>query len=287
MLESMVNPKRTEKGPFKMFFVGMLYASLSILFVKFFFSHDPSLYQSAGILVVSFSVFFSLPFMYFLIRKEEKIDECIEGLASVWEFHKSALYAFMWLFLGFIVAFSFWNITLEDSNLFNAQIETYCAINSPGDVEGCILKNSPERQSQITGDFVSKGARFLSIISNNIYVMIFTLLFSLVFGAGAMFILAWNASVIAAAIGIFTGYSVEEVPLGILRYMIHGVPEIAAYFVTAIAGGVLGIGAIRNGIMNRTFLRLLENVMVLLFIGIIFLVLGAAVEVYLTPLLFS
>ncbi len=287
MLESIVNPKRTAKGPVKMFFVGLFYASLSILFVKFLFSQQPSFYQSAGILVVSFSVFFSMPFMYFLIKKEEKIDERIEGFVSVWKFHRNAIYAFMWLFLGFLVAFSFWYIVLQDANLLNAQVETYCSINSPGNINDCILDNSPKQQSVITGNSVSKELRFLSIISNNIYVMIFTLLFSLVFGAGAIFILAWNASVIAAAIGIFTEYSLSEVPFGIARYMIHGIPEIAAYFITALAGGILGIGVIKNGIMNRTFLRLFENVVILLFMGILFLVLGAAIEVYLTPVLFN
>jgi len=48
------------------------------------------------------------------------------------------------------------------------------------------------------------------------------LLFSLVFGAGAIFILAWNASVIAGAIGIFTKQSLLEIPIGLARYMIHG-----------------------------------------------------------------
>ena len=287
MLESIVNPERTEKGPFKMFFVGAVYASLSILFVKFLFSQVPVFYQSAGLLVVSFSVFFIFPFMYFLIVREEKIDEQIEGFASVWEFHKDAIYAFMWLFLGFLVAFSFWHITLNDANLFNAQIETYCTINSPGDIENCVLKNSPGEQGGITGNSISKGERFISIISNNVYVMIFTLLFSMFFGAGAMFILAWNASVIAAAIGIFTKYSLGDIPFGVARYMIHGIPEIAAYFITALAGGILGIGVIRNGIMNKTFLRLFENIIMLLFIGILLLAVAAAIEVYLTPVLFS
>ena len=52
--------------------------------------------------------------------------------------------------------------------------------------------------------------------------MIFTLIFSLIFGAGALFILVWNASVIGAAVGIFTRYNVSEIPLGIARYAIHG-----------------------------------------------------------------
>jgi uncharacterized membrane protein SpoIIM required for sporulation len=57
--------------------------------------------------------------------------------------------------------------------------------------------------------------------------------FSLIFGAGAIFVLAWNASVIAAAVGIFSK-NIGNLPLGIARYMIHGIPEITAYFVAAV-----------------------------------------------------
>ena len=128
--------------------------------------------------------------------------------------------------------------------------------------------------------------RFLSIIENNVYVMIFTLIFSLIFGAGAIFVLAWNASVISAAIGIFTSYNIKEIPFGLLRYMIHGFPEIAAYFITALAGGIFGIGVIKNGIRNEKFLRIVENVVILLFISILILIIAAVIEVYFTPLLF-
>ena len=117
--------------------------------------------------------------------------------------------------------------------------------------------------------------------------MIFTLLFSLIFGAGAIFILAWNASVIAAAIGIFTKYQITEIPLGLLRYMIHGVPEIAAYFITALAGGIFGIGFFKNKIKSRKFLRVIENTIILLFVSILILIIAALIEVYLTPLLFK
>ena len=116
--------------------------------------------------------------------------------------------------------------------------------------------------------------------------MIFTIIFSLLFGAGAIFVLIWNASVIAAAIGIFTQYTVSELPMGIARYMIHGFPEIAAYFIAALAGGIFGIGVIRNGIRSKKFIHVLENVVILLFIAIVVLVIAAAIEVYFTPLFF-
>jgi uncharacterized membrane protein SpoIIM required for sporulation len=285
MLESIVNPKRTEKGPIKMLLVGILYASLSLFIVKFLFSSDTILYEFAGVLVVTFTVMFSLPFMYYLIKTEEEEDEQIEGLMGILNMHRDALFAFIWLFLGFLIAFSFWYIILEDATLFNAQIGTYCSINSPGNVDACISSYSSFESGAFTG-FATKEGRLFSIISNNIYVMIFSLLFSLLFGAGAIFILAWNASVIAAAISIFASYNLNQIPLGIARYMIHGFPEIAAYFIAALAGGIFGVGVLRNGVRSKVFIRLAENTAIMLFISIVILILAAVIEVYITPLLF-
>ena len=285
MLESMVNPRRVEKGPWKMFFVGIIYASLSLLLVNWFFSGDVVLSQYSGMIVVTFAVMFSLPFMYYIIKKEEAEDEEAVGFLSVWKIHKDAIFALMWLFMGFIIAFSFWHIVLGDSNLFNAQIETYCRINSPGNILGCVERYNFATTTSTTSA-VTKELRFLSIIENNVYVMIFTLLLSLIFGAGAIFVLTWNASVIATAITVFTKNTIQEIPLGILRYMIHGFPEIAAYFITALAGGIFGVGILRNGIRGKRFIHVLENTVILLFIALIILLIAAIIEVYFTPILF-
>ena len=286
MLESLINPKRAEKGPWKMFFIGLLYASLSILLVNYLFKDDNVMSQFSGLIVVLFCVMFSLPFMYYLTKNEEIEDEEVEGFFGVLRAHSDAILAFMWLFFGFIIAFSFWYIILQNPNLLNAQIETYCSINSPGDLANCIAKYSFTDQV-ISTSALSDSSRLFSIIGNNFGVMIFTLIFSLIFGAGAIFILAWNASVISAAIGIFTNYKVNEIPLGLLRYMIHGFPEIAAYFITALAGGIFGVGIIKNGMGNKKFLKILMNVIVLLLIATVILIIAAIMEVYLTPLLFN
>ena len=281
-----MNPKSSEKGPWKMFFIGLIYASLSLILVHWFFSQDPDLSKASGMMVVLFCIMFTLPYMYFIIKREEKEDETVEGFFGVWNAHKDALYAFMWLFLGYLVAFSFWYIVLQDTNLLNFQLQTYCRINNPAEVESCVSQYTIGSGIPIGGAAV-KELRFLSIIENNIYVMIFTLIFSLIFGAGAIFILIWNASVITAAIGVFTKYNLADIPLGIGRYMIHGFPEVAAYFVTALAGGIFGVGILRNGIRSEKFFKILEHTVILLFISIILVVGAAIIEVYLTPILFK
>lgn len=283
MLERIINPKTGERYPWRMFFIGLVYASLSLLLVHWFFKN--SLSNASGMLVVIFCIMFSLPYMHFIIRREEKEDETVEGLFSVWKAHKDAIYSLMWLFLGFIIAFSFWYIVLQDSNLLNFQIQTYCEINSPNSVQDCILQYSSS-DFWVTGA-ATKELRLLSIIENNVYVMIFTLLFSLIFGAGAIFILVWNASVIAAAVGIFAGNKISELPLGLARYMIHGFPEIASYFITALAGGIFGVGILRHGFKDKRTLRVIENSIMLLFLALLIIVVAGFIEVYLTPLLFG
>lgn len=285
MLESLINPKRLVKGTWKMFFIGILYASLSLLLVSLFFGNDPVLVKYSGLMVVTFCVMFSLPFMYFIIKEEEEEDETIEGMRGVWKTHKDAIYAFCWLFLGFVIAFSFWYIVLGDSTMLNAQLETYCMINSPGNIEGCVNQYSIGTALSPTGSATTVG-RFLSILENNVYVLIFTLIFSLIFGAGAIFILAWNATVIASAIGIFANYKLSGIPSGLVRYMVHGIPEIGAYFIAALAGGILGAGFMKNGIKDKKFYHVLENVILLLFLSIIVLIAAGIMEVYLTPLLY-
>ena len=53
---------------------------------------------------------------------------------------------------------------------------------------------------------------------------------------------------------LFTKYNLAEIPLGLLRYMVHGFPEITAYFVAALGGGMLGTGLMRHGIKDKLFL---------------------------------
>lgn len=289
MLESIINPKKAERKPWEMFFIGLIYASLSLLLAHWFFSSDEILSKYSGIIVVMFCVMFSFPFMYFIIKREEQVDENVQqGFMSVWKVHRDAIYAFMWLFLGFVIAFSFWYVILHDTNLLNAQIGTYCVINSPNDVNGCISSYMMNTSAQVTGSAtVSDPTIFLSILENNLLVMIFTLIFSLIFGAGAIFILAWNASVISASIGIFTKYSLVDIPIGLARYMIHGFPEIAAYFIAALAGGIFGVGLARHGLKSKFFIKITEHTVFLILLAVLLLIIAGLMEVYLTPILFN
>lgn len=284
MIEMIIKPKRAQRRPWEMFFVGLFYASISFLLVSLVFRKDFVLSEGAGLLLVIFTVICCLPFVYFVIKMEEGKGIEIDDSGKLIREHWKAIKALMWLFLGFVVALSFWNIILPEQagENFNFQIKTFCAINSPSNYENCLSQNGIP---SFTGS-ATNMTTFLSIFSNNIYVLIFTILFSLIFGAGAMFILVWNASVIASAVGIFAKGSLTNLPTGILRYMIHGVPEIMAYFIGALAGGIISVAIIRKDLQGEGLWKILQDSLILVIIAVVILVLAGLMEVYLTPVLF-
>lgn len=285
MLEMLVNPKKAERHPWELFFIGVLYASLAIVLVEWIFAQDTVLAQYSGILVVTFTVMFSLPFIYYTIKYEE--EKVTPSRKSVWllEEHKRAIYAFLWLFVGFVVAFAFWYAVLPSNQSFRAQIETYCLINRPTNFQQCVEQYGLKSPTSATGA-VSGAERLFLIFANNIYVLVFTLIFSLIFGAGVIFVLAWNASVIAAAIGIFTQAKLTSLPYGLARYLIHGIPEIASYFIVALAGGIISIAVIKHETGTEKFWQVLQDSLHLIIIAVIVLFLAALIEVFVTPMFF-
>ena len=284
MIEMLVKPKRAERRPWELFFVGLFYATISFLLVSFVFGKDSIWKEGSGLLIVTFTVICCLPFVYYLIKLEEGKDVEISDSGKLIKEHSKAVHALMWLFLGFVVAFSIWYMVIPEQagQNFNFQIKTFCAINSPSNYQNCIEQYGIPLATGAATGFGS----VIGIFANNIYVLIFTILFSLAFGAGAIFILVWNASVIAAAIGIFTKSNLAQLPMGLLRYMVHGIPEISAYFVGALAGGIVSVAVIRKDLRGEGMWKILQDALLMVLIAVGILVVAALMEVYLTPLLF-
>lgn len=284
MLEMILNPRKAERRPWQLFFVGFFYASLATLMVHWIFSGDSVLAKYSGILIVTFTVMFTMPFIYYTIRLEESKDFYIDNSFRLLREHSKAIMTFLWLFLGLIVAFSLWYIILGSTDNYRAQIETYCSINNPSNYAGCIAEYGVKNDN--TTGFATSGATFTGIFTNNIYVLIFTIIFSIILGAGGIFILAWNASVIAAAMVIFSKSELINLPAGLFRYMVHGMPEIAAYFIGTLAGGIIGLSIIKKEYKTEKFWNVVHDSLFLIISAIAILIIAAVIEVFVTPVLF-
>ncbi len=273
VLESLINPFKAEKEPWEMFFVGLFYASIAIILSLWVFK------QHASLVMVFLTVMACIPLIYNTIRMEEKKDTEIEEERALLKEHSRALSFFVFLFLGITISFTLWYIFVPQSTvntLFGIQMQTISDINN-----------------KVTGQAVQSFSLFIKIFLNNIRVMVFCILFSFLYGAGAIFILTWNASVIGTAIGTFIRGNVSNAisylhmaPLGILRYMIHGIPEIAAYFIAGLAGGIISVAVIAHDFDSKKFEHILLDSTDLLIISLAVLFIAAVIEVYITPMLF-
>jgi len=232
----------------------------------------------------------ALPLIYNTIKMEEEKD--LEGMEEKWllKEHSKALMSFVFLFIGATIAFSFWYVLLSSdtvSTLFQAQSATINAINS-----------------RVTGhlSFSANISFFSKIFLNNVKVLIFCILFSFVYGSGAIFILMWNASVIGTAIGNFIrselasaaqligfdkiAHYFQVISMGLFRYSIHGIPEILAYFVGGLAGGIIGIAVIKHDFGTSKFEHILLDSADLLLLSLGILFIAALLEVFVTPIIF-
>jgi uncharacterized membrane protein SpoIIM required for sporulation len=279
-LESIMNPFSAVNKPWHMFFTGLVYASLA-LFLSVWVFRD-----SSSLIMVFLTVLAAVPIMHASMKMEENNTVTLKDEPAILRRHSKVMVYLLYLFFGFVVAYTLWFLVLPDSivdPLFSTQIDTIKGINN-----------------QVSGNFIFSGnasgssSIFFQIFLNNFKVLLFCLFFSFFYGAGAIFILTWNASVISAAVGMFIENAVKAgthilgaIPLAILRYSIHGIPEIAAYIVAGLAGGIISVAMINRDLETNKFRRIVLDVIDLCLIAILILVLAGLLEVYVTPLFFT
>ncbi len=279
VFEMMINPRTAEKAPWKMFPIGIIYTSLAIILSLWLFKNQASL------VMVFFTVMACFYLVIEVIKDEEHKDADSVKEVLLLKEHSRVLAFFMFLFLGFIVAFSLWNLLLpEDLSgvVFKTQMQTIQALNAP----------TGNANTDVTGHALTLGDYFWRILFNNLKVMTFCLLFSLFYGAGAIFILAWNGSVIATAISTFAREAIGMHPfaaysLGLTRYMTHGFFEILAYFIAGLAGGIISIAIINHDIGTPRYKKILWDSVDLIVIAVVVLVIAAGIEVFITPYMYN
>ena len=281
VLESVLNPFTAAKRPWELLIAGIFYGSAALFLSIWIFE------EYASLVMVFLTVMACIPLFYKTLRSEEAKDLLIKSESKLIKEHGKAIMLLVLLFIGLTIAFSFWYVVLPaetSSGVFKIQTQTISSLNQ-----------------QVTGS-MAKFNLLNRIFLNNIKVLIFCILFSFIYGSGAIFILSWNASVIGAAAGNFirthlaqyagaVGFSKVAAyfyasSLSVLRYSLHGIPEISAYFVAGLAGGILSVAIINRDFGTKSFERILLDSSDLILIAVFILFLAAMMEVFVTPLFF-
>ena len=268
MLESLLDLRDINRKPYLMLFWSFIMSSIAVLIatqVSYRVVISGQVFDLTGIFAVLFTIIPSVYFITHLIKKEEFLEEKYikEHKESLfWERHGKDITILMFYFLGVTLSFALFAFMLPE-NAFQTQV---AKINQIRGVSGAATE-------------AVRFASFNEILSNNLQVMVFSFLFSFIFGAGAVFIIAWNASILGVFVGRLSKH-ILEIPFVTLRFLPHGIPEIAGYLCAGLAGGLLSAAVLRKS-DAKVLKTIAFDSLKILFLGVVLLVVAAGIEVYL------
>lgn len=245
------------------FLMGVGYSVLGIASALILFPSNP------GLAAIAFTSLLIVPSLNTLLSLEEN-EAARENKFNVFllfKDHKDIFQIYFFLFLGIIVSFAFFSLvwpSIATSQIFAQQ----AAMIGP------------------TGGAAYHGM-FKTILGNNLKVLIVCLIASLVYGAGAIFIITWNASVwgvVFALIAKNSALAAGQNPyaafaLMILSVLPHMLLEASAYFLAAISGGIFSKALLREKTFSKRFNQIIEDSLMMFIIAVIVLVLACWLEV--------
>ncbi len=270
MLEFLVNFREANKRPYLLFAWGFLLTTVAVLAsgqIAYTVPVGGSVLNLNGMMAVLFTIIPAVYFITMLIKKEEIMEERAVTKHSLhfWRRHEKDVVILLHLFFGVTFAFAMWTMLLP-GDYFQVQVTK---INQIRGIDGLVTGG-------VAG---SKEALFSTILVNNMQVLGFAFLFSLVFGAGAVFIIVWNASVLGVYIGQISR-QLWQIPLVSLNFLPHGIPEVAGYVTAALAGGLISTAVLRHTRRDVLTVVVVDALKVLA-VGVMLIVLGSGIEAYL------
>ncbi|MBT4540426.1 stage II sporulation protein M [Candidatus Woesearchaeota archaeon] len=271
VLEQAFRAKWLEQRPISALFLGLVYSIIGILSAKLIFP------ASSGLASIAFVSILLIPSLNRLLSDEENVEirENKFSIRMLFRDHRDIFEIYFFMFIGIFLAYAMFAMFLPKSlvlKMFGPQIN--------------LIKGQGLYQAFVGYAFSTE--HFVEILLNNLLVFIVCLVLSIVYGAGAIFFLAWNAS----AWGVIFAVNARVIagigsPLGaffgvetMAPVWAHLITEAFSYFFAAVAGGVVSKAVMREDLFSEKFHHILSDAMMLLLIGFGIVAIAAFIEVY-------
>ncbi len=267
VFEQMYQAQWLESKPWYAFLLGIAYSTLGMVIALFLFPEDPSF---AAITFTTLAIVPSLNKLMSLEANEIAGEDHIT-IRRLWKDHYDIFLVYLFLFLGILAVFSFFSLMLPEKFIqyaYKYQIGVYYGI---------------------TGNAANAGFGFSPIFFHNLKIVIVCIILSLLYGAGSVFLITWNASAWGVIFATIARDSVgQESPIiFFLLLMIsvapHMILEALAYFAAVISGGVISKATVREQFGTFRFKELMLDGFYVFLIALVILFLAAFVEVYVFP----
>lgn len=154
-------------------------------------------------------------------------------------------------------------------------------------------------RGQLTGQVIGTVSKasfkdvFSLIFLNNFNVAIKAIVMSFFYGAGALFLISWNASVLAGVVALDIFVSMAPLVseglkgffIGIFQscflfigYLPHGLPELLAYFLVSFSGAMIARDLFK-GLFNSEFRwQIIKDFIFIFLLALLLLFVGAIIE---------
>ncbi len=274
VLEHLLSSKRIEQEPWLVAWLAFMFVAIAVSITYYIYPAE------SGLFLLTLVVMPAIPFfLHEIIAEEKKHEHRCKG-ESIFTCYNRLIKFYGYFFFGTALGFAFCSSLLPEqtsSAMFAVQKQEISLFSSLA----------------IPQAFSFQGA-FLDIFLHNLQVLFLMLVFSFIYSIGNIFLLVWNASLVGiflqsyirAAIPFYAKFGILGFPTafitgslnGVLRLVPHGIPEILAFFIASIAGGILSIAVERKMLRGASLRGILGDVAKLLVISIILLAIGAWVE---------
>ncbi|MFH1072647.1 MAG: stage II sporulation protein M [Nanoarchaeota archaeon] len=285
VFEQIFGARWLEKKSGITFLLGFIYAELGIISAILIFPEDPSLIS------IGFISLLILPSLNQLLSMEtnQNLREKKLSLRLLFKDHSDILKVYACLFLGILLAYGLFALLLPNQNtekLFSTQLDMY-------------YQNRGEAKTAVVGSAFGmfntacsgKSCEFFSILLNNLKVVLVCLIFSLVYGAGSILFLTWNASVWGTIFGYVTKksqyiiYNLYYFTTTMISVFPHMITEAMSYLMAVFAGGIISKAVIREKFDSKKFDHVLLDGVIIFGLAILLLFVAAWLEVYLFPII--
>ncbi|MFH1054187.1 MAG: hypothetical protein V1740_07245 [Candidatus Woesearchaeota archaeon] len=266
-------------------YIGFFFTLISFIASIILF-HKSNVRHLVGISTILFTVVLTTPITLRLFQYEELIER--KSSKYFLKKHRGIIDFFIYYFIGvfvmfFIMSLFFPGLVFSENQLFGQNYEDVVPASS--------LSRLPPPPAP------NQTAHILSILKNNIYIMVLSFILSLFYGSGALFLIILNASVFAssftdiirlkipAGAGFVSAYSYIFCNLSV--FFFHMLPEIASYLIAAIAGGVFASAITREKFFSNKFNIVAKDSLILLGIAILLLIVSSIIEINISKKLFE
>ena len=298
VLEAIVQEKEFLKHPIYAFVESIILVSASIFLSALVFP------EHASILTIAFISIGLIPMIRSVLISTEE-DECKKPGSSFTflERHSDVIKVFGWFFIGLIITFSAWYVILPQTvdadsfipsrqMVFGEQEKTIGAITQ---FKQSVIQQQAIEPVRPTGKAIGATTNcgkdffcwFNVIFMNNATLLGLAILLSLAYSVGAIFLVVWNASILATIIGTDAlsltqslgavgGYATSL--YNALGFLPHGIPEFLAYFIGAIAGAILSLAITSQKYREHGFETIAKDTLILIILAYVLLLIGALIE---------